>query len=467
MENLYKYIYFVPFLLIAFLLIIRFPSKATYLLAFTIPLSPYIPIIKSQYAARSAIIMNLSDLLVTGLLAASFFRACLENKVCPKYPLSKSNNSILLLYFALLIITLISRPMNESLFQLVYLLRYSLYLLIGYFVWIYLPVKNIERYIIVLLIALLINSVAGIYLFLDMLYNGGVSLTGIRANGLWSMMIGLGTERGITDPGNFAMYMAMSLIMNIYYLSYMQPHGIKKVLGTMSLFLGFITIHMTLSRTEIFAFWCVSLYLLLFTRRIILRHIIVKFFSLTALAVLALVLYIGVDLFRGTAMRLTGTLSEFQVVEGRYNQVYNLIFYMQDHFTEWWGHGISSWRLYRDEFFIAGITGYRSGSLYSGYATIFWDAGIIGAIVWLFWVKWHFYILKLIRNEREMYWMAMALKAILICFLVSMIATSTPVHNFRLMGYLSFLFGLLLKYSHQKNIERDQVTEKSTAIEWL
>ena len=427
------------------------------MLAFTIPLSPYIPIIKSQYAARSAIIMNLSDLLVTGLLAASFFRACLENKVCPKYPLSKSNNSILLLYFALLIITLISRPMNESLFQLVYLLRYSLYLLIGYFVWIYLPVKNIESYIVVLLIALLINSVVGIYLFLDMLYSGGVSITGIRANGLWSMMIGLNLPQGTTDPGGFAMYTAMTLIMNIYYLSYMKPRGIKKVLGTMSLFLGFIAIHMTLSRTALFAFWCVSLYLLLFTRRIILRNLIVKNYSVTALAGVALVLYIGIDLFSGAAMRLSGTIGELQVVEGRFNPVYNLMLYLQDNISDWWGHGISSWRLYKDEFFNAGITGYRSGSLYSGYATLFWDAGIIGAFVWLFWIKRHFYILKLIRNEREMYWMAMALKAMFIYFLVTMTATSIPVHNFRLMGYLSFLLGLLLKYSHQKNIRRSQI----------
>ena len=459
MEKIGAYIYLLPLLLLVFLWLLRYPSKATYLLAFTIPLSPYIPISESAYAARSALLLNLSDLIVASLLVSSFFGFCLENKSGPRYPLHKINISILLFYAILLVLSSIIRPAHQSLFQMVYLIRYSLYILIGFYVWKYLPVKNVERYIIILLIALLANSVYGIYSFFDLLM-GGAAYTGVRGNGFWSLIIGLNLEPGIADPANFAMYLAMTLIMNLFYISYMKPVGLKRTLALVSLFLGYIALHMTLSRSEIVAFWCILLYLLFFMRRNNLRLIIIAFFALTVISGTALIMYIGIDLFSGVASRLYGTFGELTVKEGRFNQVYELFIYLQDRIVHWWGHGISSWRLYKDEFFRIGVIDYASGSLYNGYATVFWDAGIIGVIVWLIWLKGHFIVLQNIKNKkREVYWMAMGLKAIIICFLISMIATSIPLHNFRLMGYLSFLLGVLLKYVYQSRIESDELRE--------
>jgi hypothetical protein len=231
----------------------------------------------------------------------------------------------------------------------------------------------------------------------------------------------------------------------------MKPYGAKKTLAVISLFLGFITLHMTMSRTEIVSFWIVCLYLLLFMRSKSMHRMIMVSFLLTALAGLSLVLYLGADTFNFVILRLSSTLGELTVEEGRFSQVYNLLLYLQDHFIHWWGHGISSWRLYKDEFYSKGIISFVSGGLYSGYSTIFWDAGLIGMLIWIFWIKKHFTILKNIKNKvKEASWAAMSLKAVLICILVVMLSTSTPMHNFRLMGYLSFLFGLFLKYSYQK-----------------
>src|SRR4030067_3225637 len=120
-------------LCIAILWILRYPSKATFLLALTLPLSPYIPVVRSAYVSREYMILNFSDLIVSGLALSSFLGFCLQDRFYARYPLLKINITVLMFYFILLIITFIVRPIDQSGFQLIYLCRYSLYFMIGYY----------------------------------------------------------------------------------------------------------------------------------------------------------------------------------------------------------------------------------------------------------------------------------------------------------------------------------------------
>ena len=243
----------------------------------------------------------------------------------------------------------------------------------------------------------------------------------------------------------------------MFYISFVKPSGAKKTLAITSLFLGFITLHMTMSRSEIALFWSICLYLLLFIRSKSMHRMIIISFLLTALAGLSLVLYFGTDVFKFAILRLSATAGEFTVEEGRFSQVYNLWLYLLDHVIDWWGHGIASWRLYKDEFYEAGIIHFVSGGLYSSFSALFWEAGIAGMVCWLIWFKKHFNVLKTIRNKKpDVKWMAHGLKVILVGFLLALFTPSPGVFNFRIIGYFSLLTGLILKNTyHHKLSTRD------------
>jgi len=132
---------------------------------------------------------------------------------------------------------------------------------------------------------------------------------------------------------------------------------------------------------------------------------------------------------------------------------------MLTNFTQLWGHGIASSRLSVEELYQSNIIRYSSGSLYNGYVGILWDTGLIGIIVWAFWVKRHFNFLSKVKKQRnDSEWFAISLRVILIAFLIGMFSTDF-YRNFRLVGYFSFLMGLLLKRTYQSSFNPETLSE--------
>lgn len=455
MENISTLIISLLILCSVFLLILRYPSKATFLLAFTIPLSPYIALSELAYASYGYLLFSLSDLVISGLLVSILLNFCLQKKSLIEYPLLRVNIAILVLYFCLLVLTGLIRPINEFMFQLFYLLRYGLYFMIGFYVWKYLPIKNIEKYIIILLSGLLINSFYAIYDFIESVLHERYLQYALvpRVSGFWGIIWGAeGYHPEIGDAINFAMYLLISLIGNILYLFYKRPSpkGIKRKLAIVSLFFGFIALHMTMSRAAIYAFWLACLYLLIFDGKMHFKKKIILFFSLIFIVSIFIAYYIGVDLMGFLITRLFFQTSSELTPQGlRFGLTIDILKYMLTTFTQWWGHGISSQRYYVDALFEKGVIRYKSYSLYNGYVGLFWDTGVIGMIVWTFWVKRHFTLFSRIKKRvKDIDWLATSMKAVLIGFLIGMLSTDF-YRNFRVMGYFSFLMGLLLKSAYQ------------------
>lgn len=442
-------------ILLSILWILRYPSKAAYLLAFTIPLSPHIALSESAYTSYGYLLFNLNDLIVFGLLLSLFLNFCLQKRSLIEYPLLKANIAILVLYLCLLIFTGLGRPINEFVFQLFYLSRYALYFMIGFYVWKYLPIKDIEKHILILFSGLLINSGYTIYDFVESVFHGrylNYALTP-RVSGFWGIIFGAeGYHPEIGDPNNFAMYVLIALIINILYLFYKtpKPSGIKKKLAITSLFFGFIALHITMSRAAIYAFWGACLFLLIFKGKKHLKRKIISSISLISLVGILITYYIGIDIIGFFVQRLyLDTSHELTISEGRFSLTVDVARHLLNNITEWWGHGISSQRFYVDELFESGIVRYKSKSLYNGYLGILWDAGLIGIIVWVFWLRKHFTLLSKIEKQTNgIEWLAVSLKVIVIGFLIGMFSTDF-YRNFRLMGYFSFLTGLLVKSAYQ------------------
>lgn len=462
MGNINIVVVFLPILCATFLGILLYPSKATYLLAFTIPLSPYFALFKSDYATYGYVPFNLNDLIVSGLLLSLFLNFCLRKKSLTKYPLLMTNFAILALYFCLLVITGLVRPINEFVFQLFYLLRYTLYFIIGFYVWEYLSVKDIEKYILILLSGLFINSVYAIYTFVESVFHGKYLSFGLvpRVSGFWGIILGAeGYNPEIGDPGNFAMYLLISLIVNILYLFYKMPRpkGFKKKIAITSLFFGFIALHITMSRTVIYAFWGACLFLLIFEGKMYFKRKIILSFSVISLVGISVIYYIGIDLVGFLVERLYFETSAELTTGGqggRFRLTADLIRYLLNEPLHWWGHGISSDRLYMDALAESGIIP-DLHTIHTGYLNLFWDGGLIGVFIWVLWIKRHFVILSIIKKKvAKIAWLSVSLKGILIGVLIAMISTGI-VHNFRLMGYFSFLIGLLLKHVHQNYSLKD------------
>lgn len=446
-------------ILLSILWILRYPSKATYLLAFTIPLSPYLALFELAHTSREYLMVNFTDLIVFGLLLSLFLNFCLQKKSSEKYPLLKINIAVLILYLCLLVITGLIRPVNEFIFQLFYLLRYALYFMIGFYVWKYLPIKNLENYILMLLSGLLINSIYAIYEFVDSVFQGRFLRYGStpRVSGLWGIMVGGYSVQDIADPGSFGMYLLISLLVNISYLFYKtpMPGGVKKKLAMLSLLFGFIALHMTMSRAAIYAFWGVCLYLLIFEGGLHFKRKIILSFSLIILVGIFTINYVGIDLVDFLITRLYFETSHETIQEGRFGLTADMAGYIVNNFLQWWGHGISSSRLYVNELFEKGVIRSVSGSLYNGYLGILWDGGLIGIFIWALWVKRHLDILSNIKKRiNTILWFTVSLKGILIGFLIAMLSAEF-LHNFRLMGYFSFLMGMLLKYTYQKSVRNE------------
>lgn len=344
------------------------------------------------------------------------------------------------------------------------MLRYALYFMIGFYVWKYLPIKNIEKCILILLFGLLINSGYATYEFIDSVFTGrylGYGTTP-RVSGFWGIMVGGYSEQDIADPGNFAMYLLITLVINMLYIFYKRPtpSGIKRRLAIVSMFFGFITLHMTMSRAAIFAFWGVCLYLLISKGRIYFRRKILFSFSLISLLGVFIFYYIGIDLMAFLVQRISvGTGGELTTQGGRFSLTADMTQYLLNNISQWWGHGISSSRLYIDELFERGIVRYRSGSLYNGYLAVFWDAGVIGIIVWAIWLKRYFNLLSEIKERmNDVDWLAVSLKGVLVGILIGLLS-SEFLNNFRLMGYFSFLMGILLKRTYQSSFNPETSSE--------
>ena len=458
MANISILAIFLPLLFVVFLWILRYPSKATYLLTFTIPLSPYIALFEASNTARGYIILNLNDLIVSGLLLSLLFNLCLQKKSSIEYPVFKANIAILVVYFCILVISGLIRPINEFIFQFFYLLRYALYFMIGLYVWKYLPIKGIEKYIIILLSGLVINSVYAIYEFTSAVFQGRFLRYGTtpRVSGFFGMMFGTeGFDSDVSDPGNFAMYIMITLVVNILYIFYKRPTrgSIKRKLAIISLSFGLIVLHMTMSRAAIFAFWGVCLYLLTFEGGLYFKRKILLSFSLIFLLGVLIISYFGISFIGFLVERLFTSMSGefYSIQEGRFSLTADVGSYLFNNISQWWGHGISSSRLYVDELFESGIVRYKSGSLYNGYLAICWDAGLAGIIVWALWLKRHFTLLsKMKKKVRDLDWLTISLKGILVGFLIGLLSNEF-FNNFRLMGYFSFLMALLLKSTYQNS----------------
>ena len=230
-----------------------------------------------------------------------------------------------------------------------------------------------------------------------------------------------------------------------------RPKGFKKKIVITSLFFGFIALHMTMSRTVIFAFWGACLFLLIFEGKMYFKKNIILSFSVILLVGISVIYYIGIDLVGFLVERLYFETSVELTTggqEGRFRLTANLIRYLLNEPLHWWGHGISSDRLYMDALAERGIIP-DIHTIHTGYLSLFWDGGFIGLFIWALWIKRHLVILSIIKKKAtEIGWLAVSLKGILIGILIATISTAI-VHNFRLIGYFSFLIGLLLKYVHQ------------------
>lgn len=444
--------------------ILRYPAKATFLLAFTIPLSPYVAFSKFAYASYGYLIFSLTDLIICGLVISIFLQVCLQKKSSVKYPLLKINTAVLLVYVCLLFFTGIISPINEFLFQTLYLLRYALYFMIGFYVWEYLPVKDIEKYILILLSGLVINGIYASYDFVNSISTGKAFRFSVipRESGLWGITLGAEDYCEIGDPINFGMYLVISLVVNILYLSYKtpKPSGIKKKLAIISFFWGFIALHITMTRAAIIPFWTVILYLFIIAEKGYSRKKIILYLSLVSVAGFVIIRCIGINMVNFFTERVyVESAGELTTQEGRFSLTVDILQYMLTNFTQLWGHGIASSRLYVEQLYQSNIIRYRSGSLYNGYVGILWDTGLIGIIVWVFWIKKHFNLLSKVKKQgNDSEWFAISLRVIIIGFLVGMFSTDF-YRNFRLVGYFSFLMGLLLKGTYQNCFNTETLSE--------